>query len=320
MSSIPFNVPSLVKAKAWVDMRGTYPGGYGWRGDRPLTSVIKVVMHHSVTNPQKSLVKEANLVKQIHVDGNKWGGIGYHFIISTEEVNGYAKVGYVGDIGSIRAHAPDMKGKYSKAGSGNYYYIGICMIGMLHQVMPTDAQIRSAHELVNELIYAEDKRLPKLKTWNDMIPHKETDSTSCPGMWEKYRDKIISNINNAQEMEEINKLKAELTTMTSDRDNWKNKVGVLQTQVDTLTTQNGQLTNEVNGLKEELKKFDGVEKKLQELDSLTNKVNALLKAFDVQDIKDVKAKYEEAQAIKESGAYKVASFFLAIIPGIRPKK
>lgn len=305
MSNHTFYVPTLKNAGAWQDLRGRYPGGYGWRGDRPLSAIIKTTEHHSVTDPQGSLIKEADYIKKIHVDGNKWGGIGYHFIISSEVVNGYAKVGYVGDIGSIRAHAPDTKGKYVKAGSGNYYYIGVCIVGQNHQVMPTPEQLRSAHELQKELIFAENKRLPNLKDWNDMVPHKELDYTSCPGMWDKIKPLIIK----PSYVEEINKLKKQVKDLTADRNNWKTKAENRSKKIT-------ELESKVSDLES---KFDNVQNTLNQL---SMKVDNLLKVTDSDSIEEIstnidklKAKaeqVEEAERVKQTPAYKVALFLLQL--------
>jgi len=181
MSKTDFYAPLLLEKGAWLDWRGIYSGGYGWRGDRPLTSISKIVIHHTVTEPSKNAKTDVDLIEKIHVNGNGWGGIGYHFLITSEEVNGYAKVAYVGDIGSIRAHAPDSKGTFCPKGTGNYYFLGISIVGKLHEVAPTEAQKRSLNELCKELIYEEDTRLPLIRTWADVVGHWDVDPTACPG-------------------------------------------------------------------------------------------------------------------------------------------
>jgi len=187
MSNTSFYVDSLREAGAWLDWRSKYKGGFGWRGSRPLSSVKKLIIHHTVTNPTGNADQEVNLIKKIHIDSNKWGGIGYHFIITTEIINNYAKVAYVGDLASIRAHAPDTKGTFSPARHGNYYYIGISFVGDNTKRAFLPEQIRSAYELCRELIYGEDKRLPLLPDWSAVAGHKEVDPTACPGFISDYR-------------------------------------------------------------------------------------------------------------------------------------
>lgn len=183
MANTQFYVPKLVEKKAWLDWRGAYPGGYGWRHNISLAGLKKVGLHHSVTAGTKNATKDVQTLYNIHRNSNGWGGIGYNFVITTEEVNGFAKVAYVGDLGNARAHTPNTKGSFGiGAGYGNNHIIGICFIGSFHTgKLPTAAQLRSAHYLVEELIYKENTRLPGIAdSWNNQRGHQEFDSTACP--------------------------------------------------------------------------------------------------------------------------------------------
>lgn len=198
MSNIAFIVPKLRDNGAWLDYRNQYPGGFGWRYDRPLNGIQFAVNHHSVTNPAKNAKKDVDTLWNIH-KSNGWGGIGYNFVITSEEVTGkdglrYAKVAYVGDLGSVRAHTPNTKGwKGLKAGYGNEYLVAACMIGQLHINNPTEAQIRSAYWLYRELIQEEPTRLPKLKGTLSakLTSHKNWDATACSGRWDEFQKNAI---------------------------------------------------------------------------------------------------------------------------------
>lgn len=198
MSNIAFYVPKLRDNGAWLDYRGQYPGGYGWRYDRLIAKIKYAANHHSVTNPSGNAKKDVDTLWSIH-KGNGWGGIGYNFVITSEEVTGkdglrYAKVAYVGDIGSVRAHTPNTKGAGGlRAGYGNEDIVAACMIGMLHQKNPTDAQIRSAHWLYRELITQEKSRMPNLfgSMKDKLQAHQTFDATACPGNWTWQKDKIV---------------------------------------------------------------------------------------------------------------------------------
>lgn len=199
MSNITFYAPKLKDNGAWLDYRGQYPGGYGWRYDRTLSGIVYAANHHSVTQPSYNAKTDCDRLWSIH-KANGWGGIGYNFVITTEEVTGsdglrYAKVAYVGDLGSVRAHTPNTKGALGlRAGYGNEYIVAACMIGMLHQVNPTEAQIRSAHWLYKELIQEEPARLPNLKgdLNTKLQAHKIFDSTACPGNWDWQKSQIVN--------------------------------------------------------------------------------------------------------------------------------
>lgn len=183
MSNVVFYVPKLQDKGVWLDWRGSFKGGYGWRNDIALSGIKKVVLHHSVTTPTKNATKDVQTLFNIHVNGNGWGGIGYNFVVTSEEKDGFAKVAYVGDLGSARAHAPNDKGAFGiRAGYGNNHLIGICFIGSFHTgALPTKAQLRSAHYLVEELIFKENARLTGIgDTWDNLRGHQEFDYTACP--------------------------------------------------------------------------------------------------------------------------------------------
>lgn len=184
MSNFSFIVPKLRDAGAWLDWRGKYEGGYGWRGSRDVAKANFVVAHHSVTNPTGNAEVDVNTVANIHLNGNGWGGIGYHFIITSEEVNGYAKVAYVGDLASVRAHTPNTRGAFNlAAGYGNNYLIAACFVGQNHLNVPTPAQIRSANALFGEMLFNEKHRMPTLSGgWDDLKAHYDFDWTKCNGL------------------------------------------------------------------------------------------------------------------------------------------
>lgn len=191
-SNTPFYVPKLLEKKAWLDWRGSYAGGYGWRHNISLSGIKQVAHHHSVTTPTKNATRDVQTIFNIHKN-NGWGGIGYNFIVTSEEVNGFAKTVYVGDLANARAHTPNNKGAHSiRAGYGNNHIIGICVVGSFHTgKLPTTAQLRSLHYLTEELIYRENTRLPQIAdSWGkSMHGHQEFDWTQCqtnqPAKWDK---------------------------------------------------------------------------------------------------------------------------------------
>lgn len=198
MSNVPFSVPNLTDNNAWLDYRNQYPGGFGWRYDRALSTIKLAANHHSVTNPSFNAKADVDKLWSIH-QGNGWGGIGYNFVITSEEVTGadglrYAKVAYVGDLGSVRAHTPNVNGAFGlRAGYGNEDIVAACMIGMLHQVNPTEAQIRSAYWLYRELTGEEPDRLPNLRgsIADKVHGHQNFDPTACPGDWGWQKHQIV---------------------------------------------------------------------------------------------------------------------------------
>lgn len=188
-----FNVPSLLKAGAWIELTDAAKGAANWRGFRDPKGVDAIAWHHSVTDPTGNWQSEVQRIWDIHRN-NGWGGIGYNIVITTDESNGYAKAVLIGDLASIRAHTPNTKGAFGfLPGYGNVYLIGICFVGHLHINNPTDAQLRTAHEIAKELYFNEPDRFPKLDGWWDNHPHKAFDATQCSGRWDEYQKNGIIN-------------------------------------------------------------------------------------------------------------------------------
>lgn len=184
MNDTPFYVPRLVAEGAWLDWRGEYPGGFAGFGSRALNEIRFAAPHHSVTNPTGNAKKDVDTLYNIHA-ANGWGMIGYNFVVTSEVTpSGFAKVAYVGDIASVRAHTVNSKGAMGMAaGLGNRYIVAACMIGQNHVTMPTQAQLRSMKLLMEELLFFENERLPNLwPQWDDMQPHYVWDWTQCNGM------------------------------------------------------------------------------------------------------------------------------------------
>lgn len=273
-----YYVPKLKNAGAWLDWRGKYPGGYNWRMSRPHSKVKAVVVHHTVTNPQGNAKKEVDYIKRIHVNNNGWGGIGYHFIITTETVKGVAKIAYVGDIKTIRAHAPNYKGAHGiPAKYGNTYTLGVALIGQLHKVDPLPEQLRSAHYLLNELLFEDKKLFTNLGGWEDMIPHYKLDSTACPGKWVNYKNKIIKGDSMSNEEKKIKELEEKLKKSNEEIKKInleKNKIEDEKTealeQTSRLEKDMGEYANTINDLTQELgteeKRIDNLNKYIKKIE------------------------------------------------------
>lgn len=185
--------PSVLDSKnAWKDYRRMYSGGFGWRGSVPYSELRYIALHHTASSKTGNAKKDVDRVSREHITNRNWGGIGYHIIITSEEVNGYAVTCYTGDIGTIRAHATNSKGKFGiPVNKGNNFLIGICMVGNFVTEMPSDAQIRSAHEVIKELIFNQSS-LTQFKDWNNLKGHSDFDYTACPGQLSQIRSKIMN--------------------------------------------------------------------------------------------------------------------------------
>ena len=175
MASFNFYVPSL--GNQYIDYRDPIPGdSYNWSFIRSLNDVRYIAIHHTAA-PATQTPEQIALY---HINTNGWGGIGYHFLIAQD-----GRTYYVGDITTGRANVLDH----------NDLVIGVCLIGnFTNRNVPTDAQLRSAHELCAQLLFRTPE-LPNLNGWEDVVPHKFFGGTICPGdTWDQWQGKIVNSI------------------------------------------------------------------------------------------------------------------------------
>lgn len=174
MAKIDLVIPVL--GNKFVDLRDTIPGdSFNWSWVRPLSQVNYLAIHHSATSDTQTPFEIANL----HILGNGWGGIGYHFVISKVGI-----VYYVGDISTARANVANL----------NEEVIGICLVGNFTDSMPSDEQINSTR-LLCEFFINNFPTLPNINSWNTLMGHNELpgQSTPCPGTtWDFWKTKITS--------------------------------------------------------------------------------------------------------------------------------
>ncbi len=229
MSNTNVQFANLSSKNCWLDFRNAYSGGFGWRGDRPIDQIKYLVIHHTASTPTGNADSDIARIAREHIENRGWGGIGYNIVVTSEETNGYAKVAYTGDAGSIRAHTPNERGAFGiPKNYGNYYLMGISIVGNFVDTNPTDAQLRSIHEICYGLIFT-DSRFKLLDSWDSVKNHKDFDYTSCAGNFENYKEKIQNPPANSQPMTFAEELKEAIV--------WRNlireKYGIdLMTKVD----------------------------------------------------------------------------------------
>lgn len=160
MANTSLYIPTLVKRGKFIDYRDPIWGdSYNWSWNRQPNEVKYLVIHHTVTSHDATPDDIALLHK-----ARGWGGIGYHFVITKD-----GTVYYVGDVGTARANVLNMNEKV----------IGISLIGDFTKHLPSDAQIKSAHELCEFFLTA--GVWENLKSWDNVVGHKELQATQCPG-------------------------------------------------------------------------------------------------------------------------------------------
>lgn len=166
MADTSLFIPSL-KDK-FVDYRQEIWGdSFSWSWLRKPSEVKYLVIHHSVTDHDATPDDIA-----LYHKARGFKGIGYHFIITSD-----GKVWYVGDVGTARANVANM----------NEQVIGICMVGDFTKHLPSDEQITSAHLLCK--FFIDQPQWPNANNWDDVVAHKQLDSTACPGTsWDKTQE------------------------------------------------------------------------------------------------------------------------------------
>ncbi|MDP9356954.1 MAG: peptidoglycan recognition protein family protein [Chloroflexota bacterium] len=167
MSNIALTPPTA-SVPTFVDYRlGIWGDSFTWALERRLSSVVKIVIHHTVT-PRSASPDDIALLHK----ARGWGGIGYHIVI-TEDGTAW----YCGDIGTARANVLNV----------NDMIIGIALPGDFTKEDPTDAQLKTCKGICEYLLFQRPD-LPNIRSWDDVIGHKEAISlwptagaTACPG-------------------------------------------------------------------------------------------------------------------------------------------
>jgi hypothetical protein len=177
MANTPLYPKTLIERGKWHDYRqGIWGDSFNWSWVRPWSQLTGILIHHTVTKHDATPDDIALLHK-----ARGWAGIGYHFVITKDGI-----VHYCGDISTARAHVLNKNEKF----------IGITMVGDFTKHLPSDEQIRSAHDLC-KFFLTETPSLPTLKDWSQVRGHKDEQATACPGtswpndMYDRIRDRRV---------------------------------------------------------------------------------------------------------------------------------
>ncbi|MGA5019242.1 peptidoglycan recognition protein family protein [Streptomyces griseoincarnatus] len=146
---------SIVSRKSW--------GARPWNGDPadvPYSKRSEFFVHYHGGVPAASTgVAVPRAVEKIHIDQNKWAGVGYNFMV---DQNGTVYEGR--GWGLVGAHCPN----HNTSGFGVYVAIG-------GDQKPSDAALRSVRALYDEACKRTGKTLAKRG-------HKDGFATACPGV------------------------------------------------------------------------------------------------------------------------------------------
>jgi N-acetyl-anhydromuramyl-L-alanine amidase AmpD len=140
-----------------------------WMAEVRESSWAFIVIHHSASRSGsvESIHREHSERKD--GNGNRWLGIGYHFVIG----NGHG----MGD-GKIEATFrwnEQIHGAHSGNAMFNARGIGICLIGNFEDHPPTPKQVKAVRELVKTLAVRHQISRSKV------MGHGDVKATACPG-------------------------------------------------------------------------------------------------------------------------------------------
>lgn len=164
--------PKIYNRKSWRARPG---GGFKYRGD--LAKVYsKVTCHHDngEISPNATFEEALRIIKS-HQDFHQltkgWQDIGYHFIITPS-----------GEI--VTGRPLELKGAH--VGPANHGNVGVLVMGQLHLVRPTDAQLAAFKHLYAWLCWRLDLDTNCLKGHNFYV------NTQCPGSLEDDIPDVIA--------------------------------------------------------------------------------------------------------------------------------
>lgn len=165
-----------------VDIRQPILGdSFSWAGLEP-AAAKKVIVVHATAGENAS--EDGFSMAEQHVNGNGWGGIGVHFVVTHDNYPGRpgqtpagAHVQYVGDLLTWRAGVAN--------NNPGRVHIEICGLFTPGNGVPSEAQLRAAKGLIDFLI-SPNNILPSLNYYNQVDYHNHqaiqpAGATACPG-------------------------------------------------------------------------------------------------------------------------------------------
>lgn len=140
-----------------------------WMADVEETQWEYIIIHHSATESGSVESIHEEHLKRRDAEGNRWLGIGYHFVIG----NGHGMPD--GTVDSTFRWKEQVHGAHSGSAVFNSRGIGICVIGSFEDAPPSKAQLDSLKSLVKVL-----SRRHRI-TPENFMGHAAVRTTACPG-------------------------------------------------------------------------------------------------------------------------------------------
>lgn len=121
---------------------------------------IGLMVHHSAGSTKDTVES----IRYIHKDINKWGDIGYHYVLEIKDGKGYLKKG----------RSTSYNGAHAGVDYYNNNYLGLCVPGNYSvNEMPT--------QIYNDLLSACCTIIQKFNL-TKVKGHREVKATQCPGL------------------------------------------------------------------------------------------------------------------------------------------
>ena len=146
-----------------------FPSGNPWKPTVAARDWKHIVIHHTASEGGSVSTIHAEHLNRKDKNGNKWLGIGYHFLIGNGTGMGD------GEIEPTFRWTKQMQGAHAGNDEYNQHGIGICLVGNFQEHRPSAAQLASIKRLVGVL-----KREYGLKS-SQVVGHRDVKATACPG-------------------------------------------------------------------------------------------------------------------------------------------
>ena len=140
-----------------------------WMADVEETQWEYIIVHHSATESGSVESMHEEHLKRTDEEGNRWLGIGYHFVIG----NGRGMPD--GTVQSTFRWKEQIHGAHSGSAVFNSRGIGICVVGNFEETPPSKAQLNSLKALV-KVLSIRHRIAPER-----FMGHAAVKTTACPG-------------------------------------------------------------------------------------------------------------------------------------------
>lgn len=162
-------VPEPREIKPPTAVLPSLPFGNPWKPAVAARDWKHIVIHHTASEAGSVATIHAEHLNRKDKNGNKWLGIGYHFLIGNG--NGMGD----GEIEATFRWKKQLQGAHAGNEEYNQHGIGICLVGNFQERRPSAAQLAAVKRLVGVL-----KREYGIKS-SHVVGHRDVKSTACPG-------------------------------------------------------------------------------------------------------------------------------------------